>query len=165
MREIHEEFRYDHPVNEVFALIASGAFQVELTEHLGGKNVKLLDDAGADGSVTLTVSQQTAVDLPGFAKKLVPTNATVTQTYEWPAAEADGSHRGRWSAVTKGAPISIGGPTELLPSDQGGTVHRFLGQIKANVPLVGGKLESFAHDSLTRDLARSHVFITDRLRG
>jgi hypothetical protein len=115
-----------------------------------------------DGSVRLVTTQQTAVELPGFVQKLIPANTTVTQTYDWDPPGGDGTYRGRWSAQAKGAPISIGGPTELV-ADGAGSRHRYLGQVKASVPVVGGRLESFAYDNLRRDLARTAEYTSDRL--
>jgi hypothetical protein len=161
MKAINEEFRYDQDVEAVFSLVSQGAFQVELLTHLGGKDAAVLEETRDGGRVHLVTSQRTAVELPGFAKKLVPANTTVVQTFDWDAA-ADGRRQGTWSAVIKGAPISIGGPTELVPDGEGSR-HRFLGQIRASVPLVGGKLEGFAYDNLRRDLARGEAFTADRL--
>jgi Protein of unknown function (DUF2505) len=163
VREVDEEFHYDAAVEAVFALIASGAFQAELTEHLGGRNVTVVEETATPASTKIVVSQQIAVELPGFAKKFVPANANVTQAHEWGPPDAGGNRTGSWSAVTKGAPVSIGGPTELIATPEGGTVHRYSGQIKASVPLVGGKLESFAFDNLHKDLAISHDYIAARL--
>ena len=164
MKAISEEFRYSHPVEDVFALVAAGAFQVELLGHLGGKNATVVEETRDGDAVHLVTSQVTPVELPGFAKKLIPANTTVLQTYDWAAADGDGRRAGTWSASIKGAPISIGGPTELVAMD-GGTLHRFLGQIKASVPLVGGKLEGFAYDNLRRDLGKGYDFTAQRLAG
>ena len=163
MRKVDEEFHYDAPVDAVYALIASGAFQAELTEHLGGKKVTIVEETSTPTSTRIVVSQQIAVELPGFAKKLVPANATVTQTHEWAPPDSAGNRRGSWSAATKGAPVSIGGPTDLVATPEGGTIHRYGGEIKASVPLVGGKLEAFAYDNLHKDLAISHDYIAATL--
>lgn len=163
MKAISEEFRYQQPPQSVFALISAGGYQLELIAHLGGKDAELLEEvAEPGGGVKLVTRQSTGVELPGFAKKLIPANTVVTQTYEWEPAADDGSRTGRWSANIKGAPISMGGPT-LLRADGTGTVHVFQGEVRASVPLVGGKLESFALDNLRRDLTRASEFTADRL--
>lgn len=46
----------------------------------------------------------------------------------------------------------MGGPTELRSAGARAT-HVFEGEVRASVPLVGGRLESFALDNLHRDLA------------
>jgi hypothetical protein len=163
VKEIHEELHYSRPPAEVFALISTGAFQLDLIAHLGGRDAEVVEEAnGPDGGLRLVTRQQTAVDLPGFAQKIIPAHTTVTQTYEWGAAAEDGTRRGRWSAEAKGAPVSIGGPTEL-GREGDGTCHLYLGQVKASVPLVGGRLEGFALENLRKDLARANEFTASRL--
>ena len=163
MKPINEELRYQHAPEAVFALISTGMFQVELIAHLGGKDAELLEETvGTDGGVKVVTRQRTAVELPGFAKKLIPANTIVTQTYEWGPAGQGGTRRGVWSADIKGAPVAMGGPTELVAAGPG-SVHSFHGEVKASVPLVGGKLESFALDNLRRDLTRTAEFTAVRL--
>lgn len=163
MKTILEELAYDAPVDRVFALISTGAFQLELIAHIGGRDQELLEEAAtAGGGVRVVTRQRTGIELPGFAKKLIPANTVVTQTYEWGPAGADGGRRGTWSADIKGAPVSMGGPAELRASGSG-CVQVFEGQVKASVPVVGGKLESFALDNLKRELARTRQFTADRL--
>lgn len=163
MKEIHEELSYSRPPAEVFQLISTGAFQLDLIAHLGGRDAEVVEETrGQDGSVRLVTRQQTAVDLPGFAQKLIPAHTTVTQSYEWGPAGDDGNRSGRWSAEAKGAPVTIGGPTELRPQG-GGSCHLYLGQVKASVPLVGGRLEAFALENLRKDLLRASEFTASRL--
>lgn len=165
MKTIHEELRYDHPVDRVFDLVATGAFQLEVIAHIGGRDAGLVEEtATADGGVRLVTRQGSGVELPGFAKKLVPANTAVTQTYEWGPAASDGARRGTWMADIKGAPVSMSGPTGLRPAGAG-CVQLFEGQVKASVPVVGGKLESFALNNLSRELARAQDFTAARLAG
>ena len=165
MKEIHQELSYPSSPAEVFDLISTGEFQLALIGHIGGKNPEVVEETRRDdGSVRLVTRQQAGVDLPGFAKKLVPANATVIQTYDWDPPAADGSRTGRWSAEPKGAPISIGGPTELKAAGAG-TTHVYRGQVKSSVPIVGGKLEGFAMDNLKKELTRTAEFTVAKLKG
>jgi hypothetical protein len=163
--QIHEEFQYDCVPGELFALIASGAFQLEIISHLGGKEAELLEHTVTpEGGVKLVMRQRTGVELPGFAKRLIPASTTVTNSYVWEPAREDGSREGAWSAETKGAPVSMGGPTELRPTGAG-SVHVFNGEVRASIPLVGRKLESFALDTLRSELTRAAEFTANRLAG
>ena len=58
----------------------------------------------------------------------------------------------------------MGGPTELRATESG-AVHVFEGEVRASVPLVGGKVESFALDNFHRELARTAQFTAERLSG
>ena len=125
VKTIHEEFHYDRAPEELFALISSGPFQLEIISHLGGKDAELVEQTVApEGGVKVVTRQRTGVELPGFAKKLIPASTTVTQTYVWEPAREDGSREGIWSADIKGAPVSMGGPTELRATGSG-SVHVF----------------------------------------
>ncbi len=163
MKTIHEELSFDHPAGQVFALISAGAFQLEVIAHIGGHDGELVEEeVTAEGGVHLVTRQRTGVELPGFAKKLIPANTTVTNTYRWGPAGAGGAREGNWKAEIKGAPVSLGGPTALRPAGSG-CVQVFEGQVKASVPVIGGKLESFALDNLKRDLGRTRDFTAARL--
>jgi hypothetical protein len=163
VKPINEEFSYERTPAELFALIGDGAFQLELITHLGGHDAELVEQTAAPaGGVRLVTRQRAGVELPGFAKKLIPASTTVTQTYDWEPARDDGSRHGTWRAEIHGAPVSMGGRTEIRPLPSG-CVHSFTGEVKASVPLVGGKLESFALDNLRRDLARAAQFTSERL--
>jgi len=163
VKTIHEELHYDRAPTELFALISSGAFQLEIISHLGGKDAELVEQTVTpEGGVTVVTRQHTGIQLPGFAKRLIPASTSVTQTYVWKPTRADGSREGIWSAEIKGAPVSMGGPTELRATGSG-SIHVFGGEVKASVPLVGGKLESFALDSLRPDLTRAAEFTASRL--
>lgn len=165
MKTIHEEFQYSSSPEGLFELVSSGAFQLELIAHLGGKDAELVEEsADSDGVVKVVTRQRSGVDLPGFAKKLIPASTTVTQTYVWEPAREDRSRIGTWLSDIKGAPVAMGGPTQIRATGSG-SVHAFLGEVKASVPLVGGRLESFALDTLHRELARAAEFTAGRLAG
>lgn len=163
MKTIDEAFEYDHLPTDVFDLIADAGFQLEIISHLGGKDAELVERTTTpDGSVRLVTRQRTGVELPGFAKRLIPANTTVTVTYVWEPAKDDDSRQGTWSTDIKGAPVSIGGPIALRRVGSG-SVHSYGGEVRASVPLVGGRLESFALDNMRRDLALAAKFTADRL--
>jgi hypothetical protein len=163
VKEINEVLTYDASPRAVFDLIATGAFQLELIGYIGGRQPELIEEIlGDDGSAKVVTRQTTGVELPGFAKKLIPANTTVTTTYDWGPPAEDGSREGRWAADAKGAPVSIGGPTELVV-DGDGTRHVFGGQVKCAVPVVGGKLEGFALDNFRKELAKTREFTAARL--
>ena len=165
MKTINERFEYNIGPQELFTLISNGAFQLELIAHLGGKDAELVEEsAAADGGIKVVTRQRTGVELPGFAKKLIPASTTVTQTYIWGSAREDGSRDGTWRSEIGGAPVAMGGPTEIRTTESG-SVHVFKGEVKASIPLVGGKLEGFALDTLHRELIRVAEFTAGRLAG
>jgi hypothetical protein len=163
VKVVNEKFDYAYSPTNLFSLIGNGSFQLEIIVHLGGRDPELVDEAVTDeGGVKLVTRQRTGIELPGFAKRLVPANTTVLQTYLWGPPDEDGFRKGTWSADAKGAPVSVGGSTEIR-STASGSCHVYTGEVRASVPLVGGKLESFALDNLQRELARAADFTAVRL--
>jgi len=119
VKAIHEEFHYACPPAELFALISSGALQLETIAHLGGMDTELVEQTlTPDGGVKLVTRQRTGVELPGFAKRLVPASTTVTQTYIWEPAGEDGSREWIWSAEIKGAPFRWEGRPSCVRADR-----------------------------------------------
>jgi hypothetical protein len=163
VRPIREELRYPGLPAVVFDLVFKASFQLELMAYLGGQQPEVVEETTReDGGLKLVTRQRASVEMPAFVKKVIPADTTVTQTYDWGPASKDGARKGTWSAEIRGAPIRLGGPTELLP-DGGATVHIYLGEARASVPIVGGRLEAFAVENLRRDLAQASKFIADRL--
>lgn len=89
----------------------------------------------ADGTVeTVTDEEQRVVGVPGFAKKFVGESTRAIKTLRWSGDQA------AFSVDTPGKPTSLSG-TASLSSSGSITTLRYDLDVKASVPLVGGKLE------------------------
>jgi hypothetical protein len=67
----------------------------------------------------------------------------VTETQDWGPASDDGSRQGTVEMAVAGAPISLKGTMSLRPGGPG-TVETLDSELKAKVPLIGGKIEKAA---------------------
>jgi hypothetical protein len=67
----------------------------------------------------------------------------VTETQDWGPAAADGSRRATVEMLVSGAPITLKGTMSLTPGGPG-TLEEIDAELKAKVPLVGGKIEKAA---------------------
>ncbi|MFW5474618.1 DUF2505 domain-containing protein [Knoellia sp. CPCC 206450] len=85
--------------------------------------------------------------LPDIARSFVGETLTVVEVQTWGPAAADGTRTGDLNLHVKGAPMTLKGAVRLSPSASG-TVHELAGELKAGVPLIGGKLEKAAADPL-----------------
>jgi hypothetical protein len=94
-----------------------------------------------------------AVDLPGFAKKVLTPSQTTVQTEVWSAAGGDGVRRCTYDVDVQGAPGNISGSHVLSPS-AGGSHHVIDIEIKVSVPLIGGRLEKLAAETGRGDIER-----------
>ena len=139
MRLLHEH-AYDAPASEVFAMLVDPGFR---------KKVAAATDAiscdAAYGNGTLIVREDQQVKgVPGFAKKFVGESTKAIHTEVW----TDGTSA-TFEIETPGKPTHITGNTTL--SEAGGrTTQVYDLEVKASVPIIGGKLEKLVHD-LTRD--------------
>lgn len=101
------------------------------------------------GAFTVTtVRTMPTTDFPDAARRLVGESVDVRQVDAWAAPGRDGRRTGTMTVEIAGAPIRMQGDLELLPTD-GGSLERVTGDLKASVPLVGGRLEKAAEPAIT----------------
>lgn len=134
--KFRHELSYDASPAEVFEMLADPAFREKVGEALDVVSAAITLERDGDG-FTLTNDQvQRTEGLPSFAKKIAGDTTRVIQTEEWPAATG-----GTLRIDAVGKPTSMAGTIELVPDGQG-TVEVVELEIKAKVPLIGGKLEN-----------------------
>jgi hypothetical protein len=134
----------DGTVDEVHALLTDQAFQeakcaattdggatsVDISRNAGGQRVRTSRELPSDG-------------LPDVAKSFVGDHLTVIEVHDWSGPAADGSRESALDIHVKGAPLTIKGTLRLEPSGAG-TAEVLDAELKANVPLIGGRLEKAA---------------------
>ncbi|HNJ79179.1 MAG TPA: DUF2505 domain-containing protein [Marmoricola sp.] len=139
----HEEYEYPADVETVFAIFADPEFIESKYAAIGSNEAEIqTNDASADGQ-HLVVRRVVQMNVPGFAKKVLKPENTIIQTEKWGAADADGGRSGTWEADAVGVPSTTGGTLRLEPTD-GGCIHHVIGEVKVNIPLIGGKIADFA---------------------
>ena len=149
MRFSHE-LTYDAPPEEVYAMLADPSFRerVSLAREVVSFDVTLTP---TDSGFTLVNDQiQPTAGLPSFAKKFAGETTKAIQREEW----SDHSE-GALTIETPGKPTSMTGTITLSPSGTG-TVERVELEIKAKVPLIGGKLESLMADQIREGMDIEH---------
>ena len=119
-------------------------------ERTGAISVKVELEHEAGGAVRLDVERVLPADVPSFAKSFIGDALTITERQTWHATAADGSTEATVTA-TFSAPLSFAGRMTVA-ADGTGTVVRTTGELKANVPLVGGKVEAIAKDTMEQYL-------------
>ena len=141
--KFHEIYEYDADVETVFAVFADPAFIEAKYEAIGSAGADVeKNDASAEGQ-HLVVRRVVAMNVPGFAKKVLKPENTIVQTEQWGTARADGSREGTWEADAVGVPSTTGGTLRLEPTESG-CAHHVIGEVKVNIPLIGGKIADFA---------------------
>ena len=140
------DLTYDAPMAAVDAMLMDTAFREQVCDAQGAirKTVTITEE---DAGVTVLIDQvQTAQGIPGFAKKFVGDEINLVQTESWFDAE-----NARVEVVIPGKPGEMTGSVNL--SESGGvTTEKVQMEIKVNIPLVGGKIESLIADLLKKAL-------------
>lgn len=145
-KKISAQMQLNADAAAVFALLSNESYIIDKSERMAGSNVQALVTESGDGTV-IENKRSLPADVPGFVKKFVGSTVDVTEIHEWGPAAADGSREGTWSVSFSGTPVTAGGSQSMRPSASG-TVVELDGEIKASIPLLGGKIEEFARDQM-----------------
>lgn len=134
----------------VLAMLTDEEYATLRAERTGALSVTVDIEELDDGGVAMAIRRELPADVPSFAKSFVGDTLKVEETYAWPPAAVDGTCSAAFTAVFS-APIAFRGNV-TIEAEGDGTVVRTHGEIKASVPLVGGKVEGFAKESMERYL-------------
>lgn len=149
---------YDIPadVETAYAAITGEGWAAGKAAALKDESTVVTRDVAAGDAVTLVVSRKLPDGIPGFLQKFLPADGRVTQTDTW-AAATDGVRTGTWTAATPGSPVKVWGTMRLEPA-AAGCSYVVAGEIKAAIPLIGGKAEDIAV-SMTKKLTASEAAV------
>jgi carbon monoxide dehydrogenase subunit G len=135
MRFRHE-LSYDASPAAVFEMLADPAFREKVGEALDVVSSEVTIERDGDGFTLVNEQVQRTAGLPSFAKKIAGDTTRVIQREEWRSTTS-----GTLQVETPGKPTSMSGTIELVPDGEG-TVEVVEIEVRAKVPLIGGKLES-----------------------
>lgn len=137
--KFQHELTFNASLDDVRAMLVNPAFWDKVAGATGAFSSKTtVKDAG--GSVeTVTDEEQKVVGVPGFAKKFVGESTRAIKTLVWSGDKAS------FSVDTPGKPTSLNGSATLSSSGSTTTLRYDL-EVKASVPLIGGKLEKLVAD-------------------
>jgi len=155
---------YAAPVEVVAALFVDPEVVAARYQAAGDRDLEILD-CGPDGD-DLVIHTRRTVDvegLPGFATKVIKPTNTMEQVDAWDAPDADGARNGTFTIDLKGAPVKASGTMRLEPTADGGTRHTVTGKFDVKVPLVGGKIASWAEGPAQKRLESEFAFHQERL--
>ena len=156
--------RYDASPADVHAMLVTADFREQVCREQRAleHSVEITDDGS---STTVVVTQTQAMDgAPAAARKVVGSSVQIVQREVWRTGgslpEAD------FSMEIPGKPGRLRGGITFRDHGDGTCEEVFSGEVKVNVPLIGGKLEGFIGDILARGLRREgRVGVTWLARG
>ena len=140
------DLTYDAPLVAVGEMLMDPAFREEVcdAQQVLRHTVTVTQEGG--GMKVVVDQVQSAQGIPGFAKRFVGDEINLIQTEQWSDIET-----GSVEVVIPGKPGQMRGTIRLRES--GGTTTETVDlEIKVNIPLVGGKIESLIIDLLRKAL-------------
>jgi hypothetical protein len=141
--KITETIDYAATPAAVFAMLTDPAFQEAKCIEAGSDRHESAVTSVGDGARVVTQRELPADGLPDFARSIVGDRLAVTETYEWGGAAAADARDGTLVVEVAGAPVALRAKVRLSPA-AGGTAMTIAGDLKASIPLLGGRVEKAA---------------------
>lgn len=162
-RDVVRTFTWAAEPERVLIIVTDADFQRELAERTGSLEVQVQVTQSPEGR-TIHTSRVLPAQVPSFARPLVGETVRVDEEQRWGALEqhcATAELRIEFSG-----PLAGKGSIDLRPGPQPGTTTgRYALNFRANVPLVGGKVEALIAEQIEQYLELQAAFIAERLLG
>ena len=152
---ITETITYHATVEVVYAMKTNPAFQERKCADSGALHHDVAVRQNGTGALVVTRRDLSTEGLPEFVKSIVGARLSITETYQWDALRADGSREGTLTVEAAGAPVAMRGTVHLEPV-QDGTNLNIDGDLKAHIPLIGGRIEKAAAPAFISALRSEH---------
>jgi hypothetical protein len=143
---LRHELAYDAPPSDVLAMITDPLFWDRVGDATGARSSTATVGNEGDSTRVVIDQEQEVVGVPSFAKKFVGDSTRAITTQEWRGTGP--GYSASFEVETPGKPTSISG-TASLDENASGSVLVYDLDVKASVPLVGGKLEKLVVELTT----------------
>jgi uncharacterized protein YndB with AHSA1/START domain len=142
------EIRYDADPEQVFAMLIDPEFQEAKCVATGSLEHEVDVSPDDDGSFVVISRRSMRTDLlPEFARAFVGSTVRLRETQRWQPAGVDGTRAGSVLVEIEGLPVRFTGSMALTP-ENGGCHQPIEGDIKASIPLLGGRIEKAAEPAV-----------------
>ena len=142
---------------DVYALLTDRSFLEEVAREQGATE---WDVQVVNGTTT---SKRT-LPAPPEAQRFTGKRLTVVEEIAWGEATADGARTGTLSVKVPGQPIGMEGEVRLSPAGEE-TTCTITGDLKANIPLLGRKIEQMAAPAMLQGIKVQEKVGRRRLAG
>ncbi|MGH3516784.1 MAG: DUF2505 domain-containing protein [Haloechinothrix sp.] len=160
MKSTQLDFDYELGAGELYQCFTDERFIVAQLTAAGGTDVAVLERAVSEDGARIVWRQRTEVEVPSIAKSMVPTSNLITQTDLW-TVDGDG-FRCDWQADISGAPAVSSGAMAIAP-EGAGCRYTFIGEVRVNVPLLGGRLEGLAVERMEDEIRRRDAYTREHI--
>lgn len=144
---------YDATPDQIMAMLSDAGYPDAKYKDLGDVSFTVSQHEASDNGLNVTVDRQVASNLPDLAKKALGETTKMKQTEVW---RKDGdSYVG--NMTIEASPVTITVNNTIKPSG-GGSDWTSDFEIKAGVPLVGGKIEKMVMEETKTTLPKEKTF-------
>lgn len=138
---IHETVEHDASAQQVFEMICSPDYQELKCTRGGALEHEVAVEIEEDARTIVSRRRLPTDAFPDFVRKFVGDSVDVVETQVWGlAADEDGGHSASLKVEIPRTPVVMSGSVYLTPSGAG-TEHTVEGELKANIPFLGAKIE------------------------
>lgn len=141
--KIEETWTYDAPPDRVFAMLLDPAFQEAKCAATGALSCSASVEEQPPLHVIQTRREMSTDGLPDGVARLIGATVQITEMQRWGQPAADGSRSAELTVSIGGLPIDYTGRIRMKPDGDTTSMH-VLGDLRARIPLFGGKVESGA---------------------
>lgn len=142
--KITETWTYVASPDRVWEMLTDPEFQERKCAASGALCYDAKVETTGDGRTTITVNRTMPTeDIPAQIRKLLKGGLEVEEVQTWSAADDGGSRSGTVQVTIKGTPAAMKGTISLVGQGES-TEMSMDADLKAGVPLVGGKIEQAA---------------------
>lgn len=134
-----------HPidVHESFVMLTDVGYQELRCERAGAADHTVTVEPDGGDTVVTTQRHLPTTRFPDFVRAVVGPQLLVVETVRWGRADSDGEREGAMSVELPGTPVRFIGGVHLRRGPDGtSTVHVVDGDLEANIPLLGKKVEA-----------------------
>jgi hypothetical protein len=152
MQTFTNEQRYDQSVAHVLGKYTDPEFLKRKYVELGRQDIAVLEHkvTPQQARMKMAYSDTAGMDVPDFAKKMMPERTHVVQSVVWDLAKSSG----QIDVESKGSPVTIHGRMQLKDNGKGGCTNTITWNVSCSIPLLGGKIEKLLVDGLGRKAKR-----------
>jgi hypothetical protein len=142
------EISYAADATAVFEMLTQVEFQERKCAATGALSHEVEVEEYDDGSAVIRTRRTMPTDqVPDFVRTFVGSALDVVQVDDWGPAGPDGARDGTAVVEIQGAPVRFAGSLTLRPAPTG-SLETIDGDVKASVPLVGGRIEKALEPAL-----------------
>ncbi|HEX2807713.1 MAG TPA: DUF2505 domain-containing protein [Kineosporiaceae bacterium] len=147
--QVSADIRYDADPQRVFMMLVDPQFQEAKCVATGAIEHSVAVRENGDGGATIVSRRSMPTHhVPELVRPFLGRSLELIETQEWSAAGSDGSRTGSIMVEIHGAPVRFSASTALA-ADGAGTHQPIAGDLKASIPLIGGRIEKASEPAVT----------------